>query len=138
MKKQIMFPLLLFVLLLSACNNSDELSGKTFDVSYSGPHDKYYSEITLEFLDGNIVKNTKGYEEGTYDLKEDKLIIQFENENEFLEIEFTLEESNEDSSTYLAEINDADYKMTDTDKISHFQNFLFKLDEGRPYQFIEK
>ncbi|MEN2766250.1 hypothetical protein [Ornithinibacillus xuwenensis] len=84
------------------------------------------------------MKNTKGYEEGTYELKEDKLVLLFENENENLEIVFTVEESDKDSSKYSAVISDVSYEMTDTDKISHFQHLFFQLDKKMPYEFIKK
>ncbi|GAB3807763.1 hypothetical protein GCM10028868_37690 [Virgibacillus kimchii] len=45
--------------------------------------------MTLEFLDGKIITNSLDGEEGIYELKDDKLVVQFENENESLEIEFT-------------------------------------------------
>ena len=139
MKKRFIFPILLFVLLLSACNYGDELSGKTFDVAYWGPEsDTHYSEVTLEFLDGNIVENTKGNEEGTYDLKEDTLVILFENENENLEFIFTVTENDKDSSKYSAVISDVVYEVSDTDKIKTYQNLLFKLEKGRNYEFIKR
>ncbi|MFD2045186.1 hypothetical protein ACFSTA_15995 [Ornithinibacillus salinisoli] len=142
MKKRLIFLLLLAILLLSACSNSDELSGKTFDVSVmwsspNSPSDNYKPLMRLEFSDGNIVKNTMGYEEGTYELKDDKLVIQFENENESLEIEFTLEESDNEFSEYSAEISDSDFQIEDSGQVSKYQGFYQKLWD-RHFVFIER
>lgn len=140
MKKWLFSPLLLVVLLLSACNNSDDLSGKTFDVSV-GPSpvnpDKYDSIMTLEFSDGNTVKNTMGYEEGTYELKEDNLALLFKNENESLEIEFTLEESDKDFSTYSAEISDSNLEIEDSNQVSKY-SVLYQNLGGSSFEFIER
>ena len=140
MKKWLFFLLLLVVLLLSACSDNDELSGKTFDFSVmSSPvnPDKYDSVMTLEFSDGNTVKNTMGYEEGTYELKEDKLVLLFENENESLEIEFTLEESEKDFSTYSAEISDSNLEIEDSNQVSKYKGLYQKLWDSH-FEIIER
>lgn len=141
MKKWLFFLLLLSVLLLSACTNSDDLAGKTFDVS-SGPSpvdpDEYDSIMTLEFSDGNKVKNTMGYEdEGTYELIDDKLVILFENENESLEIEFTLEENEKDFSTYSAEITDSNLEIEDSNQVSKYKGLYQNLADSY-FEFIER
>ena len=48
-------------------------------------------------------------------------MIQFENENESLEIEFTHEESDIDFSTYLAEVSDTKFKIEDSNQVSKFK-----------------
>jgi major membrane immunogen (membrane-anchored lipoprotein) len=140
MLKRLFFLSILSVVLLSACSSNDELSGKTFDVSViSGPNEpgKYSPIMTLEFLDGNEVKNKMGYEEGMYELKDDKLVIQFENENEYLEIEFTLEESDKDFSEYSAEISDSKLEIEDSSLVSKLKGFYEKLDRSH-FEFIER
>lgn len=133
--------LLLLIVLLSACSNTDELSGKTFDLSVrsspDSPPDQFSPIVTLEFLDGNIVKNKKGHEEGTYELKDDQLVIQFENENEYLAIEFTLKESDDDISEYSAEISDSKYEIEDSKIVSKFKGFYERLSVSH-FQFIER
>jgi hypothetical protein len=139
MVKRLVFLSLLSVLLLSACNNADELSGKTFDVSSRSIHDEnsFYAIMTLEFSDGNVTTISIDGEEGAYELKDDKLLIQYENENETLEIEFTLEESDEDSSTYSAIISDADFQIEDSDQVSKYRKFYTDL-PSFPVEFIER
>jgi major membrane immunogen (membrane-anchored lipoprotein) len=140
-KKQFIFLLLLFVLLLSACSNIDELSGKTFDVNVrSNPSNPAISHsiMTLEFLDGKITTTSLDGEEGTYELKDDKLAIQFENENESLEIEFTFEKSDEDSSTYSAVLSDSDFQIEDSDQVSRYKGFFLDLPRSSYVEFTEK
>ena len=144
MKKQLIFLLLLAILLLSACSNSDELSGKTFDVSVmwispDSTSENYKPLMILEFLDGDIVKNTLSSDEGTYELKDDKLMILFENENEYLEAEFALKESDKEFSTYSAEISDLDFQMKDSEQVSKYIGLYQKLwEHGLTFEFIEK
>lgn len=141
MKKWLLFLLLLVVLLLSACSENDELSGKTFDVrGMASPvdPDQYDSRMTLEFSDGNTVKNTMSSEdEGTYELMGDKLVMQFENENESLEIEFTLEESDKDISTYSAEISNSNLEIEDSNQVSKYLGFYQNIGDSH-FEFIEK
>jgi major membrane immunogen (membrane-anchored lipoprotein) len=147
MKKRFIFLLLLVFLLLSACSNSDEFSGKTFDVSVmsispdstslGSTSEDYQPLMILEFLNGNIVKNQLDEEEGTYKLKDDKLVVLFENENEYLEAEFTLKESDKEFSTYSAEISDIDFQMEDSEQVSKYKGFYQKLWD-RQFEFIER
>ncbi|GAB3808423.1 hypothetical protein [Virgibacillus kimchii] len=65
------------------------------------------------------------------------LLIQYENENETLEVEFTLEESDEDSSTYSAMISDADFQIEDSDQVSKYRKFYTDLPRF-PVEFIER
>ncbi|KAA0956364.1 hypothetical protein ACQKDD_17180 [Planococcus kocurii] len=143
MNKWFAFLLLFSVLLLSACNDNNDLVGKTFDVAYvpvleediDSP-DRYNSILTLEFLNENTITSPV-YGEGTYELTDDNLVLYYENENESLEITIGVAESDKDFSEYYALINDLDYQITDSDKISHFQNLAFKLDKDRPIEFIK-
>ncbi|MFD1851277.1 hypothetical protein [Oceanobacillus bengalensis] len=144
MKKRFILSLLLVVLLLSACNNEDELSGKTFEVAYTpvlqddlDSPNRYDSIMTLEFLDGNVVNNTF-YGEGTYELIDDVLELHFENENENLKIKFTVKESDKDFSEYSAEIRDVDFEMIDTDKISDFKNLTVRLIKDMPIEILKE
>lgn len=91
--------------------------------------------MTLEFSNENTITNTV-YGEGAYELNDDNLVLNYENENESLEITIRVAESDKDFSEYYALITDVDYQITDPDKISHFQNLAFKLDKDRPIEFI--
>ncbi|ALS78490.1 hypothetical protein AUO94_07375 [Planococcus kocurii] len=143
MNKWFAFLLLSSVLLLSACSDTNDLVGKTFDVAYvpvleedTDSPDRYSSILTLEFLNENTITSPV-YGEGTYELTDDNLVLYYENENESLEITIGVAESDKDFSEYYALINDLDYQITDSDKISHFQNLAFKLDKERPIEFIK-
>jgi hypothetical protein len=147
MKKRFIYLLLLAFLLLSACSNSDVLSGKTFDVSVlsispdstslDSTSENYQPLMILEFLNGNSVKNMLDEEVGTYELKDDKLVVLFENENEYLEVEFSLKESDKEFSTYSAEISDLDFQMEDSEQVSKYKGFYQKLWD-RQFEFIER
>ena len=130
----------LSILIITACSNSGNLSGKTFDVSVvSSPNtpDKYDSIMTLEFTDGKVITDAIDGEEGAYDLKDDELVIQFENENESLEIEFTLKESDKDFSEYSAEISDSDFQIEDSEQVSKYKNIYTNLSHSH-VEFIER
>lgn len=146
MKKQFIFLLFIFILLLSACSSSDELSGKTFKIAnlpapeegYIDNPDKYDSIMTVELLDGKVVTDSIHKGQGTYELNDNVLVLHFENENETLKLSFEVEESDKDFSKYSAVISDIDFKITDTDKVSHFENLVFKFDRNRKIEFIEE
>ena len=94
MKNKFTSLLLLFILLLSACNDNDELSGKTFKVAsppgpieeHSDDPDRYYPIMTLDFLDGKVNTNSNLDGKGTYELNDNVLDLHFENENETLKL----------------------------------------------------
>lgn len=144
MNKWFSFLLLLSVsLLLSACNDNDELAGQTFNFAYTpvleediDSPNEYSSIMKLEFVDDSTITSTV-YGEGTYELTDDDLAFRFENENESLEITIGIEESDKDFSEYYALISEIDYQITDPDKISHFQDLAFKLEKDRPIEFIK-
>lgn len=123
---------------------SDELSGQTFTVSYPpvlqediGTEGKY-TIMTLEFSDGNVVTNTI-YGAGTYELNDDVFVINYENENESLEIKFTdFKESDKDFSEYSAIIGDMEYQITDSEKVRYLTNLYLKFSKGMSIEFIKK
>lgn len=117
MIKRLVILLHLSVLLLSACNDKDELSGKTFDVS--------------------LVSSPNNLDERIYELKDDKLVMQFENDNETLEIEFIIEESDKEFSEYSGEISDSDFQIEDSKRISKYNEFYLNLPDS-PVEFIER
>lgn len=141
MKKRLVFTLLLFVLFFTACNSGDELSGKTFKVAYSSPlvesedPNGYNTMITVEFLDGKVIIDSI---EGTYQFNGDILTLNFENENEDLEINFTVKNSDKEFSEYAAEISEVTFEMENTEKVSYFKNLVSKLNKNIPVEFIEK
>lgn len=140
------FIALLSLLLFSACSDSDKLSGKTFKVSYTpvlqediDNPSKYPSIMTLKFSDGNVVTNTIDNEEGAYELNNDVLVINFENENEKLEIEFIeFKESNKDFSAYSTVINNSELEIEDSEQVSKFSTLHLNLSKDMPIEFIEK
>ena len=145
MKKWFVLILISSLLLVSACNNNDKLSGQTFNVAYTpvlqedvDSPNRYDSIMTLEFLDGNVVTDSTYDGEGTYELIDEELALHFENENENLEIKFIVKKSDKDFSEYSALISDAKFDVTDTDKISHFKNLTLKLTKNMPIEFLKK
>src|SRR5699024_12201704 len=96
MKKWFALMALLSIFLVSACSiDSDELSGKTFKIAHPPVLEEeldnpssYYPIVTLKFSKSNSVSNTLDDAEGTYELNEDVLVINFENKNEKLKVHF--------------------------------------------------
>ncbi|GAA0472092.1 hypothetical protein [Alkalibacillus silvisoli] len=146
MIKRFMFLLLLGVLLLSACSTStnNDLSGRTFDVSVKdSPNnpDRYTTLMTLEFSDENVIINSVNNsiqdEEGTYELKDDNLVIHLENENESAEVEFILNESDKEISEYSAEIIDSNFQIEDSEQTSEYKRFMMNLPQ-HTLEILEK
>ncbi|MFD1173590.1 hypothetical protein [Oceanobacillus picturae] len=149
MKKRFVLLSFFLVLFLSACNGNDELAGKTFKLSYlsldpnmsiegdAEDPDKYASLLTVEFLDGKSFTSSIQNGEGTYELNDNVLLLHFKNGNEILKLSFKVKESEKDFSTYAAEITDTDYKLTNTDAVSHFKNLFYTLNNDTYVEFIE-
>lgn len=121
---------------------SGDLSGQTFRLAHpymplEGGSMKYDSIMTIEFKGGNGFTSNR-YGDGKYELQDDLLVLQFENENEYLEIKLTLHESDEDFSKYSASISDVNFEMKDQDKISHFKNLYLLLNQDRQVEFLIK
>lgn len=144
-KGLIIFTAFLSVFFISACSNdSNSLSGKTFKVANTPVFqedidklDKYPVVVTLEFLDDNAVRTIDT--EGTYQLNDDELVINFENENENLEITFSeFKESEKDFSTYSTIISNRELQVEDHSKLSRLEVLANKLSEDMPIEFIEK
>ncbi|MEK4299866.1 hypothetical protein MKY30_10790 [Oceanobacillus sp. FSL W8-0428] len=144
-KGLIIFIAFLSVFSISACSNdSNSLSGKTFKVANTPVFqedidklDKYPVVVTLEFLDDNAVRTIDT--EGTYQLNDDELVINFENENENLEITFSeFKESEKDFSTYSTIISNRELQVEDHSKLSRLEVLANKLSEDMPIEFIEK
>ncbi|WP_405096926.1 hypothetical protein [Oceanobacillus sp. FSL H7-0719] len=143
MRKRFISLLLLFGLLLSACNANDELSGRTFEIATHSPEmqiedsDRFSPIVTLNFSEGNVFSNPI-YGEGTYELNDNVLVLHYENENESLNLRFELSESDNDYSEYAVEISGVDFEMKDLDKVSHYEDLPFKFDKNSPMEFIER
>ncbi|RLL48415.1 hypothetical protein D8M04_03910 [Oceanobacillus piezotolerans] len=141
-----LFLLLSSVLLVTACNDNDELSGKTFEVAYTpvlqeeiDNPSNYKPIMTLNFLNDNAVTNTIGGEEGEYKFADDVLVVNFKNEKEKLEIKFIdFIESDKDFSAYSSSIGDAKLTIEDTEQISRLNNLSSKITKDMPIEFIEK
>lgn len=149
MKKKwfVVFIALLSVFFVSACSDdSNKLSGKTFNVAYPpvlkedvDHPNRYDSIMVLKFSDDNVVSNTIDDTEGTYELNEDVLVINFENENEKLKINFIdFKESEKDFSTYTTLISNPELHVEDASQVKHFQGLAFRLSENHPIEFIEE
>ncbi|WP_152656018.1 hypothetical protein [Oceanobacillus sp. CFH 90083] len=139
------FIALLSVFFISACSDdSNHLSGKTLKVAYTpilqedmDNLDKYPSVVTLEFSEGNVASNTIAVE-GIYELNDDELVVNFENENEELKITFSdFKESGKDFSMYAAVISSRELQMEDPGQVSHFEGLAYNLSENMPVEFIE-
>lgn len=143
--KRIIFPALLFLILLSACNKKDELSGQTMNIAYVPAHPsfpeyvddpkRYHPLMTLEFLDGNVANETLHDHKGSYELNDDNLIVLFERDDESIEIEFIIKDSDKDFSKYAAQISDVNFEK-DPGIVSHFDNLFFSLDKSSPIEFL--
>ncbi|GGA63661.1 hypothetical protein [Ornithinibacillus halotolerans] len=119
---------------------SGDLSGQSFAISTPDPNsspDKLYSIMTIEFIDNETV-STARYGEGTYELNDDELILYYENDNEYVEIRFTLEESDKAGSEYLAEINEVIFEMEDYDKVSYYRNLANTFYHRSGVFFVKK
>lgn len=144
----VLFIALLSVLLVTACSNdsnNNELSGKTFKLGMHDPNkdidnpSSYKPIMILDFLDDNIVTNTKGNEEGTYELNKDTLVINFENENEELKIEFAdFNDSDKEFSAYSTSISDIEFKIEDNEHVSYLEKLYIDISKDTPIEFIEK
>jgi|SRR5690625_2800710 len=147
MKKWFALVTFLSVLLISACNDdSDELSGKTFKITYppvleedlDNPS-KYHSIVRLKFSKGNTVSNTMDDTEGTLELNEDVLVFNFENKNEKLHVNFIdFKESDKDFSSYSAVIGDSELHIEDSSQVKKLLKLSGDLSENMPVEFIEK
>lgn len=140
---------ILSVLFVSACSsdsNGNKLSGRTFKLADTpAPYEdiddpsSYKPIMTLNFSDDNVVTYTMGYEEGTYELNEDMLVIKFENENEKLKIEFIdFKDSDKDFSAYSTSIGNAELKIEDNEQVSHLKGLSYKIPINTSIEFIEK
>ncbi|WP_047984375.1 hypothetical protein [Ornithinibacillus californiensis] len=140
----IFIPLVLSILPSTSQTASNDLSGQNFKIAYipvfhgnvNNPG-SYDPIMTIEFIDKNVFTTTI-YGEGTYEFKDNELVLQFENENEYLEINFTLEESDKDFSKYAAKISDVKFEMENIDEISYFNNLLLRLNKDMPIEFLKR
>ena len=146
MKKWFVLVILVSVFLISACaGDSDELAGKTFDITYppvleedlDNPSE-YHSIATLDFSKGNKVSNTVDDTEGTYEINEDVLLINFENKNEELNVNFNdFKDSTKDFSSYSAIIGETELNIEDSDQLKSLLKLSSELLEKTPVEFIE-
>ncbi|WP_212918973.1 hypothetical protein [Ornithinibacillus bavariensis] len=70
-------------------------------------------------------------------MKNDKLVTQFENENEYLEIDFILKESDKDFREYSVEISDSKFEIEDSKHVSNLRGIYEKLQHSH-FEFIER
>lgn|SRR5690625_909248 len=141
------FMLIVLTLALIACSQvNDDLSGKTINVAYVLPFedtvddpDKYDSLMKVTFNDNNEVEHIVYDEiEGSYTLKDNELIVTFENDNEQLDITFNdLTESEKSFSLYSASISDIAYDKKDSSKIDKLSPIRDRLQKGLPIELIE-
>src|SRR5699024_5405712 len=126
MKKWFALMALLSIFLVSACSiDSDELSAKSFKIAHPPVREEeldnpssYYPIVTLKFSKSNSVSNTLDDAEGTYELNEDVLVINFENKNEKLKVHFIdFKESDKDFSLYYAVIVNSYFHIEDCIKV---------------------
>lgn len=135
----------LFLLLLTACNTTDDdLSGKSFKVAYTpviqediDKPNKYQSAMTLAFKDGEVVSSVNDGVTGSYELNDDELVLDFENENERLEVKFiNFQESTKDFSSYSTIIGEMNHEVEDTSQVKRFNLLTNKLQMNMPIEFI--
>lgn len=147
MKKWFVLLAILSMFLISACSNEDdELSGKTFELSYPPVEEedldnpsKYNSIVTLEFSKDNTVSDPVNDTKGTYKLNEDSLEVNFEDEDEKLTVNFNdLKKSDKDFSLYSAVIESSELKVEESNKAKKLVKLSSELSENQPVELIEK
>lgn len=147
MKKWFALIVSLFIILISACNSdNDELFGKTFNIAYTpvaqddiDDPGKYNSIMTLKFSKGNVVSNQIDDTKGTYELSENQLVVNFENESEKLKITFDdFKNSEKDFSSYSTLISNSEIHIDDSSQVSQFKVLTNKISENMPIEFIKK
>ncbi|HZW68395.1 MAG TPA: hypothetical protein VFF20_07295 [Pseudogracilibacillus sp.] len=143
MPKRSLYLLLVFIFLMSACNKNEELAGKKFNLAYTPvlqedieKPNAYDSLIKLTFSEDHTVNNTISELNGSYELKNSQLSLYFNNENENLVINISLEKSDKDFSEYSALITDVKYEIENEDELALLKDLFFDLQKDRPMEFI--
>src|SRR5699024_864325 len=143
MPKRSLYLLLVFIFLMSACNKNEELAGKKFNLAYTSvlqedieKPNAYDSLIKLTFSEDHTVNNTISELNGSYELKNSQLSLYFNNENENLVINISLEKSDKDFSEYSALITDVKYEIENEDELALLKDLFFDLQKDRPMEFI--
>src|SRR5699024_4842432 len=96
----------------------------------------YDSLIKLTFSEDHTVNNTISELNGSYELKNSQLSLYFNNENENLVINISLEKSDKDFSEYSALITDVKYEIENEDELALLKDLFFDLQKDRPMEFI--
>lgn len=128
----IFIPLVLSILSTTDMANN-ELADKTLEMRVPGDPNTAGDFQTIEtfvFPNGNTFINKKGNIEGTYELTDDKLVLLIEDENEKLEIEYLLEETDRVVNGHNANIIDVNYEVEDEEQVKKYWQFFMNL-----YQF---
>src|SRR5699024_7873265 len=135
--------LLITVFLISACSKSENLAGKQYNIAYTPVLEEdidqptaYDSLIKLRFSEDNTVTDTTSKLDGNYELKNNQLLLRFNNENESLVIDISLEESDFDFSEYSALITDVKYEIENEDELDHLKELFFDVQKDRPMELI--
>lgn len=99
----------------------------------------YHPIVTLNFLKGNAVTDTLNDTEGTHELNENVLIINFENKNKTLKVNFNdFKDSDLEFSTYSAIIGNSDLHIEELGQMKKFFKLAGELTKDLPVEFIEK
>ena len=135
--------LLITVFLISSCSKSENLAGKQYNIAYTPVLEEdidqptaYDSLIKLRFSEDNTVTDTTSKLDGNYELKNNQLLLRFNNEKESLVIDISLEESDFDFSEYSALITDVKYEIENEDELAHLKELFFDVQKDRPMELI--
>lgn len=144
MKKQVILLVFLASCLLTGCSDeTDELSGRSFNLIYpttlpSG-QDNHQGLTVFTFKDGTVETPYMNDTEGKYTLEEEELKIVFQEDSQKLNIIFEeFDASNKNYSTYSAIIEQAELKTSGDQKTRGLSKLrqIFKVDF--PVEFLER
>lgn len=120
---------------------SNELAGKSFNLRVAGDPNFAGDLTTIEtfiFSNDNTFINAKNSIEGTYEFTDDKLMLLIEDENEMLEIEYKLAETDRVASGYWGNLVDISYETQDSNQISKYWHYSNELYQHSYVIFSEK
>ncbi|MHC0552510.1 hypothetical protein [Salinicoccus sp. CNSTN-B1] len=144
MKKQVILLIFLALCFLTGCDDqTDELSGRSFNLIYptslpSG-QSNHQGLTVFKFKDGAVETPYINEAKGEYDLEEEELKVVFQEDSQKLNITFEdFDASTKNYSTYSAVIERAELKTSGDQKARGLSRLkrIFKVDF--PVEFLER
>ncbi|WP_411842509.1 hypothetical protein [Salinicoccus sp. HZC-1] len=145
MKKSLFSIFIFSLLFLMGCNNSNDLSGKTFDLAYPpGPlteGDELEDQnvfMTLSFDNGKVTREDGNEIKGEYTLSEEALTITFKHDEEEFKVELDdFVKSEKEFSSYSAVVSDT--MLEDPGEgLDHLIKLAHAFSDQLPIEFIEQ